>query len=182
MAVGLLALLKPDYYLFDSTSDYLIVVTEGAALLTVLGGLSGLHLVQRSCYGRTGGIGFAVSAAGLVMAGAGHIAALPFFVFLDTGGISYVLIGLSQGVPLVLGSIYILGTLLLSAGFLLLGIATLRARVLPVWCGPILIAGLVALWTLGNVLGWILFGISWLALGIALRNSGSGATANRRVI
>lgn len=169
--VGILVLLKPDYYLFDSPSDYLVVVAEGAALLTVLGGISGLHLVQRDRYGRTGRVGFLISSAGLAMAGAGHLVGLPFFVFVNTGGIVYVLIGLSQGVPLVWGTIYVLGTLLLSAGFLLLGIATLRARTLPVWCGPALILGLAGLWTLGNAGGWVSFGISWLVTGVALRLS-----------
>lgn len=173
MAVGLLALLKPGYYLFDSPSDYLVVVAEGAALLAVFGGIVGLHLFQRDRYGRTGRAGFLISSVGLAMAGAGHIIALPFFVFLNTGGIFYVLIGLSQGVPLLWGAIYVLGTLLLSVGFLLLGIATLRVRVLPVWCGPVLILGLVGLWTLGNVLGWISFGIAWIAIWIALRKSGA---------
>lgn len=171
VAVGLLALLKPGYYLFDSPSDYLVVVAEGAALLAVFGGIVGLHLFQRDRYGRTGRVGFLISPAGLAMAGAGHLVALPFFVFVNAGGIVYVLIGLSQGVPLVWGTIYVLGTVILSAGFLLLGIATLRARVLPVWCGPVLILGLAGLWTLGNSGGWFSFGVSWIVVGLALRLS-----------
>ncbi|WP_047865218.1 hypothetical protein [Rubrobacter aplysinae] len=181
VVVGLLVLLAPGYYLFDSPSDYLVAVAEGAALLAVLGGIVGLHLAQRSESGKLGGAGFLLSSAGLVMAGAGHLIGLPFFVFLNTGGIVYVLIGLSQGVPLVWGAIYILGTLLLSVGVLLLGIATVRARTLPIWCGPVLILGLAALWSLGNAFGWFSFGVSWLALGPALRASGAEPTTGRRV-
>lgn len=169
--VGVLVLLKPGYYTFSSPLDLLVVAVEGAALLAVLGGLFGLHLAQKDRYGRFGRVGFYMSSAGLVMAGTGHLIALPFFVFVDTGGIVYVLIGLSQSVPLVWGAIYVLGTLLLSAGIVLLGAATLRARKLPLWSGPALIAGLVGLWTLGNVFGWISFGITWLVVARALQVS-----------
>lgn len=162
-------LLDPDYYLFDSLADYLVIAAEGAALLAVLGGILGLHLVQRGRYGRVGGAGFLISCAGLVMAGVGHLVGLPFFVFVSTGGIVYVLIGLSQGVPLVWGTIYVLGTLLLSVGLVLLGIATLISRTLPLWCGPALILGLAGLWALGNAGGWFSFGAAWIAVWLALR-------------
>ena len=172
MLVGVLVLVNPDYYTFGSASDYLVAVAEGAALVSLLGGLFGLRLGQR--YSRVGRMGFLTSCIGLVMAGTGHLAGLPFFVFVDTGGMAYVLIGLSQGVPLVLGSIYLIGVPLFSAGLVLLGAAALRARDLPLWCGPALIAGLAGLWTLGNAGGWISFGLAWLAVGQALRIAVSG--------
>jgi hypothetical protein len=97
-----------------------------------------------------------MSAAGLVMAGTGHLRALAFFVLVDSGRIVYVLIGLMQGVPLLWGVIYVLGTVILGVGFLLLGVATFRAKILPLWCGPAPISVLAGLWILGNVFGWIL--------------------------
>lgn len=171
IVIGAFVFFNPGYYLFDSPLDYLALVAEGAALLAILGGIAGLHLSQRRRYGRLGRIGALVSAAGLVMAGAGHLIGLPFFVFVATGGMAYVLIGLSQGVPLVWGTVYLIGAPLLSLGLVLLGIATLRAGTLPPWCGPILVAGLAGLWILGNALGWISFGLAWLAVGYALRNA-----------
>ncbi len=174
--VGILVLLNPGYYIFDSPLDLLVALVEGAALLAVLGGLVGLHLAQKDIYGRLGRAGFYMSASGLVMAGVGHLAALPFFVFLDSGGIVYVLIGLSQGVSLVWGAIYVLGTVILSVGFLLLGVATFRAKNLPLWCGPVLISGLAGLWTLGNVFGWISFGLAWILVARALTKPRKEAT------
>lgn len=172
--VGVMVLLNPGYYIFDSPSDLLVPLAEGAALLAVSGGLVGVHLAQKHIYGRLGRAGFYMSAAGLVMAGVGHLAALPFFVFVDSGGIVYVLIGLSQGVPLVWGAIYVLGTVILSVGFLLLGAATFRARALPLWCGPVLISGLAGLWILGNVFGWISFGLAWILVARALHTGREG--------
>jgi hypothetical protein len=166
--VGILVLLNPGYYIFDSPLDLLVALAEGAALLAVLGGLVGLHLAQKGIYGGLGRAGFYMSAVGLIMAGAGHLTALAFFVFVDSGGIVYVLIGLMQGVPLVWGVIYVLGTVILSIGFLLLGVATFRAKTLPLWCGLVLISGLAGLWILGNVFGWISFGLAWLLVSYAL--------------
>jgi hypothetical protein len=174
--VGILVLLNPGYYIFDSPVDLLVALTEGAALLAVLGGLVGLHLAQKDIYGRLGRAGFYMSASGLVVAGVGHLAALPFFVFVDSGGIVYVLIGLSQGVPLVWGAIYVLGTVILSVGFLLLGVGTFRAKTLPLWCGPVLILGLAGLWTLGNVFGWISFGLACILVARALTKPRKEAT------
>ena len=56
----------------------------------------------------------------------------------------------------------------MSAGYLLLGVATARAGTLPVWSVPALISGLAGLWA-GNAVGWILFGLAWVVVGIALR-------------
>src|SRR4028118_830676 len=92
--------------------------------------------------------------------------------------------------------------MVMSAGYLLLGVATARAGTLPawsgpapvlgpaggaplaggatagagtlpVWSGPALIFGLAGLWA-GNAVGWILFGLAWVVVGIALR-PGNGA-------
>jgi hypothetical protein len=53
----------------------------------------------------------------------------------------------------------------------LLGVATLRARVLPRWCGILLIVavlGIPVYFALGNYGGATLYGLVWLGLGYAL--------------
>lgn len=175
--VGLLALVNPGYYLFESPPDLLVPVAEAVALLAILGGIVGLRAVQGT--GRLLGAGSWISTIGLVAAGVGHLIGLPFFVFVDTGGMAYVLIGLSQGIPLVWGTVYVIGTFLFSAGIVLFGLATFRDRTLPFWCGPALIAGLAGLWMLGNTLGWISFGLAWLAAGYALRSSAARDAGSR---
>ena len=179
--VALLVLANPDYYLFSAPPDFLIPLAEGAALLAVLGGLSGLHVLQRDRYGRTGKAGFAAAFAGVFLAGAGHISALPFLEFMNTGSVAYVLIGLDQGVFLPLGTVYVLGAFLMSLGFAVFGLATARARTLPLWCGPVLICGVAGLWMLGNIVGWAAFGLVWILAGYALRSAGRTESGSSRV-
>ena len=62
---------------------------------------------------------------------------------------------------------FLAGILLTSLGLVLLGVATLRARVLPRWFGVGLIA-LVVFSALGAFGGFIVVGLIWLALGYAL--------------
>ena len=170
---GLLILSNPEYYDFDPPLELLVLVVEGAALLAALGGLVGLHVLQSGSYGRWGVAGFLAASAGTALAGAGHIGAVPFFDFVNVGGMAYALFALKEGVFLAGGMTYVLGVVVMSAGYLLLGVATARVRTLPVWSGPALISGLAGLWA-GNAVGWILFGLAWVVVGIALR-SGKGA-------
>lgn len=170
--VGLLTLLNPEYYRYESPLDYLVAVVEGAALLGILGGVVGLHLWHSPHYGRLGKSGFYAAFFGTVVAGVGHLGALPFLEFVNTGSVVYVLIGLGQGIVLIGGVAYVLGALLMSVGSVLLGVAVTRARVLPLWCGPALIAGLAGLWTLGNFGGWLAFGLAWASTGYALWSAG----------
>ncbi len=172
MAVGLLILANPEYYGFDSPLDYLVMAAEGAALLGTLGGLIGVRARQAASYGRFGKSGFLAAFAGTVLAGAGHLVAVPFFDFVNVGGMTYVLFTLKEGFFLVGGMMYVLGVVGMSAGYLLLGVATARARTLPGWSGLALISGLAGLWA-GNAGGWILFGLAWVVVGITLR-SGKG--------
>ena len=164
---GLLIMSNPEYYDFDSPLELLVLVVEGAALLAALGGLVGLHVLQSRGYGRWGVAGFLAASAGTALAGAGHIGAVPFFDFVNVGGMAYALFALKEGAFLAGGMTYVLGVAVMSAGYLLLGVATARARTLPVWSGPALISGLAGLWA-GNAVGWILFGLAWVVVGIAL--------------
>lgn len=97
MVEGILILSNPGYYDYDTPRDRLVLVVEGAALLVLLGALSGLHVRLATVYGRAGTTGFIAAFAGTALAGAGHIGAVPFFDFLDTGGMVYPLFALKQG-------------------------------------------------------------------------------------
>ncbi len=167
VAQGLLILSNPGYYDYDSFRDRLLLVVEGAALLATLVGLVGLHVRQAGGYGRPGVAGFLAASAGTVMAGVGHLAAVPFFDFVNVGGMTYVLFSLKEGFFSMGGMVYVLGVVGMSVGYPLLGVATTRAGTLPVWSGLALIAGAIGLWA-GNALGWVVFGLAWVAVGISL--------------
>jgi len=165
---GILILSNPGYYGYDSPLDHLVLIVEGAALLILLAALSGLHARLVASYGRTGTAGFLAAFAGTALAGAGHIGAVPFFDFLNTGGMVYPLFALKQGAFLFGGLVYVAGAILMSAGYLLLGAAVARVRGSSLWCGLALVAGLAGLW-LGIAAGWISFGLAWALVGYALR-------------
>ncbi len=61
-----------------------------------------------------------------------------------------------------------IGSLAVLIGFVLYGVATLQARVLPRWCGVGLIVGLPVTIVLGEIWGFVAFGLLWLALGYTL--------------
>lgn len=164
---GLLILSNPEYYGFDSASDYLVMAAEGAALLVLPAALAGLHARLTNAYGRLGKAGFLAAIIGTVVAGAGHLIAVPFFDFVNVGGMVYVLVALKEGFFLAGGMAYASGVVLMSAGFLLLGVAILKAGVVPRWSGPAVVVGLAGLWA-ANALGWIVFGLAWMLLGYAL--------------
>ena len=133
--------------------SYLDEAAYAVALAATRAGLWGLHARQAS--GRGGRLG----AAGL-------FAALGGAALLSAGS---VLAALAGGALDWLPGLGLLGLLL---GFVLSGVATFRAGLLPQWCGLVLIvclplAGVVA-GALGEA-GWgTALGLSWLALGYAL--------------
>jgi hypothetical protein len=69
------------------------------------------------------------------------------------------------------------GILFTSLGLLLMGIATLRAGVLPRWCGFGLI-NLVIFLALGAYGGFVVAGLIWLALGYALGSKKGGVAGS----
>ena len=127
------------------------------ALLLVPVGMVGFHILQRHSYGRIGLVGFwLVVVASLVVA----FGVVNYFVWGDF---------LQEEPPVWLG----LGLLGLVVGFVIYGVATLRAKVLPLWCGVAFIVTLLVALAVGVLLGpfvsiFIVFGLSWLALGYAL--------------
>jgi hypothetical protein len=119
------------------------------ALLAV--GMVGLHALQKDHYGLIGRAGFyIVVIAALAMVGVRIVILLSgsetLYWLLDIGDLGLVL------------------------GFVLYGVATLQARVLPLWCGVWIIVALplrIALFPI-DPWGLTLFGLLWGVLGYVL--------------
>lgn len=146
-----------------SISDYLIEGAHAVAEAGMLGALLGLRARQVSAYGWLGAAGFALAFLGTALLSAITVTAI--------------ISGDALG-EAVLGTIFISGVLGWFVGFPLLGIATLRAKVLPRWCGALLLAYFPLFVFLLGSYGWggIALGFLWLALGYALL-SRKGATS-----
>ncbi len=152
LLVGLLGIPNKDVWYLDAV----FVV----ALLFVTAGMVGFHDLQRENYGRIGQVGFyAVVVATLAQ-----------------------IVGL---VALLLGSTVLewlipIGGLVVLVGFVLYGAATLRAKVLPRWCGIGFIVGLPVTIALGEVWGAMVLGVLWVALGYALWSRREAATEQQQ--
>jgi hypothetical protein len=164
---GLISLVMPGQGTEEigSFSYYLLETIFCIASVGILGGLAGFHALQAASYGQLGAVGFYAAFIGtalmLISTAATNLAGREVLNFL-----------------FVLG---FLGTL----GLVLLGVATLRARVLPQWCGVLLIAavfGIPVYFALGNYGGAILYGLVWLGLGYGLwLERGTSAEQTTRV-
>lgn len=143
----------------DPEEDRWLDIFFVAGILLVVVGLVGFHELQRGSYGRIGRAGFyTVVAASLIQA-----VGLVGFLLGSTALEWLILVG-------GLGSL---------VGFALYGAATLRAGLLPRWCGVALIVALPASIPLGEYAS-LLFGLVWLALGYTLwlrRDSSAGLKA-----
>ena len=137
-----------------SASFYLIESADAIAEAGMLAALIGLHVVQARSLGRLGRVSFVVAFIGTALV---LVSTLLLLVFLDRPG------------ETVLGLLFGLGLVGLVVGFVLFGIATFRARVLPRWSGLLLVAYPLVLIAGVPVEGpLILVGLLWLALGYAL--------------
>lgn len=132
------------------------------ALPLILAGMVGLALRARQTgrFGRLGWTGVVAGVVGvatlvgaiLVQAGlfGGDFSLMPFFV--------------------------ISGGLALIVGFALVGIAVLRARVLPLWASALLVASTIAMLGFNDQNAWVLLGIpfalAWVAAGYILWSDG----------
>jgi hypothetical protein len=145
-----------------SLSDVLSSLVFIVALLLLLVGLAGFHALQKENYGRIGQAGFytvIVGASAQIIAQVGLILGITALEILD-----------------------FVGLLVVMVGFVLYGAATLQARVLPRWCGIGFIVGL-PVWLVvstvseeyGGMIGGLLFGLLWLALGYVLWSRGDAA-------
>jgi hypothetical protein len=143
-----------------SLSWYLIESSDAVAFTGVLVALIGLHAVQAPRYGRLGTAGFAIASAGTASL------LLAYVLYLPRLGLDRVLDLLEYG--------WYAGWLV---GLPVLGVATLRARVLPRWCGVLVIsypAVFVLAYILVDLFGEAraLLGLPWLAVAYALRPGG----------
>jgi hypothetical protein len=175
IAGGLLHLAYPQdtpgmlgYYL-----NYLGTAVFSVAYLGMLGGLVGLHARQMDSYGRLGRAGFLLAFVGTLLAFVGQATS---GIFPQNGTLGWLFSDPGFG--------FQAGILLTSLGLLLMGISTLRAGVLPRWCGFGLI-NLVIFLALGAYGSFVVAGLIWLALGYALRSGksevgGSSAYVGKR--
>ncbi len=111
-------------------------------------GLVGFHTLQEGNYGRIGRAGFYT----VVIATLAQI--LGLVVLLSGSAV------LERLIPI--------GSLAVLVGFVLSGAATLQVKVLPRWCGIGFIIGLPVTIAQGEVWGFVVFGLLWLALGYVL--------------
>jgi hypothetical protein len=149
------------FYIFGSV---LLFVTVWLLLLVAL---AGFHALQKEHYGRIGRAGFYT-----VIVGASAMIVIQLLTW----------VGVTLGITALVFPDPV-GLLIVMVGLVLYGVATLQARVLPRWCGVGLIVGVPVLIGLsvvseeyGEMLGGILFGLLWLALGYVLWSE-SGAAA-----
>ncbi len=159
LLTGIINLFAPQRPVFVSFSDYLIELLFVVGLLGTLGAIAGLHYLQRGRYGRTGT--------------AGSLTAFVGFALLLVAATATLVTGREA-----LDAVFPVGSLASLVGLVLSGSATLRARVLPRWCGVLLIAGypltvLFDIFTGGA--GGILLGIVWALVGYALLSNTSAS-------
>ena len=153
---GILILTAPAQRIFSSISEHLIEIILVVAFVVTLVVIAGLHGLQRRRYGLWGAAGSLITFSG------------------------YALIVVVSAVTIRVGgeaqfTVRSIGALAILIGSVLLGAMTLHARVLPWWCGVLLIVG----FPLGAVLDEnvargsedIVFGIVWGLVGYALLSS-----------
>ncbi len=148
---AVMGLIKPQTETFSGTSDYVLEVVFIIALLATIFALMGFHTYAQSRYGKLGATGFWSALAGT-------------FLILVSASAT-----LAAGQN-SLGIFFLIGLLLSFIGFVLLGVATLSAKVLPTWAGLALILGFPLSVLLNTLGGGILYGLAWLGVGYYFRN------------
>jgi len=151
---GILTIIAASQEVPTSSSDYLLEVLVVVAFVLALDTLAGLHAVQRHSgrYGILGAAGFWLTFVGYVI-----VVVIAHLVVL------------AGGEPIL--SVRLGGALLVLVGSILLGAMTIRARVLPWWCGVLLIVGFPLGDVLNNVAAGgenIVFAIVWGSIGYSL--------------
>jgi hypothetical protein len=141
-----------------------VLAIYAIALIGVVVGLFGLYARQARGLGWLGTTGFFAAFLGSTLA----LVAL-VLILLSSGDLLARELS-AQALGLGLTGI-LLGFVVSSIGVVLLGMGTLLARVLPLWCGVALVA-LPFSAALNDYGGWIVFGLLWLALGYVLWSEG----------
>jgi hypothetical protein len=162
---GILVLIELPQGGFNSFSDYLIAVILAVAFALTLVAIAGLHALQRGRYGPLGAAGSLITFIGYAL-----IVVLTSVSTL-VGSEAFFIVRLIVALAVVIGSI-------------LLGAMTLRARLLPWWCGVLLIVS----FPLGDVVDTVIaegseaivLGILWGLVGYVLLTS-SRAPDQQRV-
>ncbi len=153
---GILILFAPPQRPFNSFSDYLIEAILVVAFTLAVVAVAGLHALQRGRYGRLGAAGSLITFLGYTL----------------TAAVTAVTVLLGSE---ALYSVRFIGGLAVLIGSILLGAMTLRARVVPWWCGVLLIVGFplgdVVDTTIGEGSEAIVLGILWVLVGYALLSS-----------
>jgi hypothetical protein len=143
----------PSYWSASRFIDYVAVGLYSAGFLLLAVALAAIHARQTRREGKFELVAFLVAIAGAALAGVGD--------FVEDG------LRFAAAVWVFLG-----GMLLLGAGWLLFGIATLLARVVPVACGWLLVVSLGIAYPLGGLWsnwgGTVMFGLVWMMLGLGL--------------
>lgn len=165
----LLGLLQEN--VFSADNIVLVALFLGAAAA-----VAALHVLQRRHYGWVGTLASFTTFASLIMLAVGMI-------------LGYGAEGPDVDLFLAfLNFLFSSGLLLSSVGFIALGISTIRARVLPWWCGAALIAGSppfgiglsTFMWIAGDA-ALLPVGIAWILVGYAvLRAAAPPASAASR--
>jgi len=154
---GILVLVAPSQRgVFTSFSDYLIEVILVLAFTLTLVAIAGLHALPKRRYGRLGAAGSLITFVGYALIVV--VTAASTLV----GGEALFAVRLMAALAVVIGSI-------------LLGAMAIRARVLPWWCGVVLIVGFPLGDVVNTVIGEgseaIVLGLPWGLVGYALLSS-----------
>lgn len=146
---AVMGLIKPQTEVFSGTSDYILEVVFIIALVATIFGLMGLHSFAQNQYGKAGLVGFWLTVIGTAL--------------MTISAIATLVAGENS-----LGPVFLGGMLLALIGYVVLGITTLRVKVLPLWGGLALILGFPLSVFLSALGGGILFGLAWLSVGYFL--------------
>jgi len=162
VSAAILSRLAPVGAVYKTPTDYLYQVLLVLAFAATIGAVLALNAWQRPYprYGRVGAIGSILASLGYA------IVLLVVIINMVLGGWN-------------LTQVRIVGAVMVLIGSALLGVATLRARQLPLWCGVLLIVA----FPIGDVLDGLFAGgeaimlaLLWGSVGAALwKRAGSPA-------
>lgn len=171
----------------NSPGWVLLHVSLMVALLLAFWGLVGLHIYQRERAGRMGLIGFAIALCGTVLLTGSLFTEAFVLPLIARGGQEL----LNPAGPLFSASLFTLPVLVAGAsfylGYLLVGLATLRAGRLPRHAGLVLSIGAPAAVLLrlfaptGGIasIGVVAFGVGYMVLGYVLLTGPGRASLNQ---
>ena len=165
-AAGLLILsaiiyqLNPVQRTYDSTSSYLYLGATLAAYVAVIVTVLGIHALHSGSprYGRLGATGTVLTIAGYA------IIAVMTVISMVQGYASFLTVRLAGAGVLLVGSV-------------LLGVIILRARLLPWWCGVLLIVAFPLGHFVNAIFGAaenLLLALLWGSIGVALLSRREG--------